>query len=49
MKFKIKIYPSIGNTFIIELNEDDFECVCEDEVNEWIDDHLVNVDDWMFV
>ena len=52
MTFKIKIYPSIGDTFIIVLNDDSFEHsygeLLEEEINAWIDDHLINVEDWRF-
>ena len=41
---KIKIYPDIGDTFIVTLK------VSADEagnfIDEWIEDHLKNVQEW---
>lgn len=45
MIYDIKVYPTIGETFYVQLNipENRDE---EEYVDIWIDDHLMNVEDW---
>ena len=40
---KIKIYPTIGNAYTVSLPEN---IQSEDEVNAWIDENLMLVDEW---
>lgn len=40
---KIKIYPTIGDTYIVYLPEN---IQSEDDVNSWIEENLMLVDEW---
>lgn len=45
-ELKIKIYPSTGEIFYVTLSEFIYK---EDYVDEWIEEHLKNVEQWEYV
>lgn len=42
---KIKIYPSFGDIYYVLISEELYD---NEEIDEWIEDNLKNVEEWQY-